>query len=335
MRRMRIVRSRSQAWLVALSAACGSGTRAPAAAPSEGAPEAVLCVTVSVDWEGAYFEEPDLAAMEAFGRELPEVPLTHLLNAAYFTKEDADAAEVVARMRRVIRAGDETGLHVHAWESLARAAGVTPRDEPSFLSDGALVIDGDAGFDIALEAYSVEEIRAFVGTSRALLEAHGFSLSRSFRAGGWLAGERVRQAVRAHGFDIDTSAVDAGWLDEAEGTPLQASIRAIWPDITPVSQPFFIDTPAGRLLEMPDTGGLADYLTEEEMRAHLGLALHEVGATKRTRFAHVGFHQEGAADFAPRVVRAIQAVRAGQGGEQVVFETLERCAERARAQAEL
>jgi hypothetical protein len=322
---------------LALGTACGSDAPAPSAPSSAASP--ALCVSVSVDWEGAYIEDADLAAMEAFAEALPEVPLTHLLNAAYFTKEEANSDQVAAHMRRVIRPGDETGLHVHAWHSLAVAAGVTPRARPSFLGDDgdeALVFDGDAGFDIALEAYDVDEIGAFVDASKKLLEQHGFTLSRSFRAGGWLAGERVRQAVREHGFDIDTSAVDAGWLDEVADTRLPASIRAIWPGITPDSQPFFIDTPAGPLLEMPDTGGLADYLTEAEMRAHLGQALARAGAAwagagAPMRFAHLGFHQEGAADFAPGLVRVIQAVRVEYGPARVAFETLERCAERARA----
>ena len=43
-------------------------------------------VLVTVDWEGSGFDEEDLAAFRQFRDEFPEVPLTHYLNAAYFTR---------------------------------------------------------------------------------------------------------------------------------------------------------------------------------------------------------------------------------------------------------
>jgi hypothetical protein len=115
--------------------------------------QGALCVAVSVDWEGASLEEADLSALERLERELPGVPLTHFANAAYFTKPGADPARVRAAMNRVIREGDEVGLHVHPWHHLVEAAGVEPRFEPSFLGQRDSEIDGESGYDIELEGY--------------------------------------------------------------------------------------------------------------------------------------------------------------------------------------
>ena len=43
-------------------------------------------VVVSVDWEGSGFDDADLAAFNDFRDEFPDIPLTHFLNAAYFTR---------------------------------------------------------------------------------------------------------------------------------------------------------------------------------------------------------------------------------------------------------
>ena len=100
--------------------------------------------------------------------------------------------------------------------------------------------------------------------------------------------------------------------------------------MSPSIQPYWIETPAGRLLEMPDSGAPADYLTTDEMLDHLRAELRRAEHGQRTRFAQVGFHQEGAGDYMPRVVVALQTF-AAEHGPQVRFATLRDCADRYRA----
>ena len=92
--------------------------------------ESGASVVVSVDWEGSGFDEEDLAAFRQFRDEFPEVPLTHYLNAAYFTRltptDVIGAVSTSDKIRAVLRDGDEIGLHVHADGHLLHAAGVPP-----------------------------------------------------------------------------------------------------------------------------------------------------------------------------------------------------------------
>lgn len=310
----------------------GSGCRVGGKPPPEPgdvvSPAARICVAVSVDWEGAYLDPDDLQAFTQFRRELPDVPLTHLVNAGYFTKRDIDPVSTAQAISAVIGERDELGLHIHGWASLARRAGIEPRLQPSFLDAEGLVIEGDRGFDVPLEAYSVDDIRALVRTSRKILAEHGFVVSATFRAAGWLAGERVLEAIRAEGFEIDSSAVDADWLEEMADVSLPDRIRECWPDVHPDTQPFWIETRVGRLLEMPDTGALADYATADEMVAHLESVIASADAAPGTlRFAHVGFHQEGAADFAPRVIDALTRMKT-RDKRAIVYDTVKNCAAR-------
>lgn len=373
-------------------------------------------VAISVDWEGRDLSSINLNAFRACREAHPDIPLTHFLNAAYFTKPDADASKVQAAIRRVLHPDDELGLHIHPWKTLVEAAGVKFRSEPTIwgkdrpmrrstfigisgkdaakgalltrvspdgpaakagLKTGDLITKmgdkkiaayadisatvrnasggnkakvqfqrdgaghtveltygsrGDVGHEIAVEAYTANEFEAITRKSQALLQANGFEIGNSFRAGAWLAGPRVREAIRRAGFVVDSSATDTEWHDEIAHTALPATIKNLWPTVTRLSQPFLIETPAGMILEMPDTGALADYLTAKEMSDHIDEAVKLIQSKRQNNqdhYVHIGFHQETAARYLPRVTAAVKAVQA-KHGSLVVFETLEASAQHAR-----
>lgn len=336
----------SMALLLSLAAAC---KEAPKEAPQEqpaAKPEIPnekprqdlkghVRVAVSVDWEGAFLSEEGLEAMAEFRSAHPNVPLTHLICPGYYTNPGTKAKEEITKtIRSAIRPGDEVGLHIHAWKSLVTAAGVKPRLDRSFLSKELLDPgNGDVGFEIELDAYEPAELTKIVKTSKQLLTDAGFSVGKVFRSSGWLATKKVLTVVRAEGFEIDSSSTDPKWLDEYANkleVALPGRLEAVWPEITAESQPFFVETRAGRVLELPDTGALADYLTTDEMKAHLESALaraHE--KPDRDVFVHFGFHQETAHEFGPRLERALSRVKRAHGG-RLSFETMSSTAERAK-----
>lgn len=287
-------------------------------------------ITVSVDWEGMHLEERNLAAMEALRRDYPRVPFTHFLNAAYYTKKGAVPATITAQIRRTLKDGDETGLHIHPWRTLVEAAGVPFRAEPTFWEKGAKATefpDGDAGHDVELPAYTVDEIRKIVRESKRVLAQNGFEPGTSFRAGGWLADAKVLEAIRAEGYVVDSSAVDATWHEKLAGLPIRDRIRETWPKSTPTSAPETIETKSGTVLEMPNTAALADYVTARQMIENVERAIELAKADPlRPRFVHVGFHQETAAEFSPRVVAALFSILKNP---EVRFVTLAKAAEEA------
>ena len=281
-------------------------------------------MAVSVDWEGATLDAPDLAALERLERALPGVPLTHFVSAAYFTKPGADPEAVRRALARVVRPEDEVGVHLHAWTRLVEAAGVEPRFEPSYLGRDDWALDGETGWDVEIESYQPSELEAIVRTSMALLSLES---PRSFRAGAWLAGPRVLEAVRRCGFAIDSSASDAAWYDELAATPLPSRLKQVWPHVRRETQPFWISTAGGAILEMPLTGGMADYVTAQELEDHVGSMLARAVEQNRRLFVQTGLHQEGAADLADRVIESLTSVMAAHG-DRVDFETVATCAAR-------
>jgi hypothetical protein len=298
-------------WTFALAALCGC------VSPSK----PVVRIAISVDWEGRDLAPSNLHAYAAFRAAHPSVPLTQFLNAAYFTKRDADSANVREHMLRVIKPHDELGMHIHPWQSLVEASGVEFRTTPTIWGEQHPMRRGkiDSGHEGSVESYTSSEFQAIVAHAKEILAANGFDLGTSFRAGAWLAGPNVRRAIRGEGFLVDTSAPDPMWLDEIDAYALPGMIREVWPGVNQHTQPFTIETSEGSLLEMPDTGALADYITADEMVAHIGAVVDRLDGSDR--FAHLGFHQETAARYLPRVTEAVRRIKELHG-ERVRFETL-------------
>jgi hypothetical protein len=315
---------RSRLALLLFAVACRADAPAPTPSAPIAVPAARVHVTVSVDWEGHDLDPANLDAMRRFGTELAEVPLTHFLNAAYFTKPGADAGRTARDIAGVLRPNDECGLHIHCWRSLVEAAGVAFRTAPTFWGPQfeLIPLGNDVGHEVELEAYTVDEIRALMRESRRILAEHGLATGPWFRAGGWIAGPKVREALVREGFQVDSSATDTVWFDELEGFRLPARVHELWPEVNRTSAPFAIATPAGRLVEMPDTGALADYTEAQEICDHLADAISRLQADPGTDiYVHTGFHQETAAKYVDRVIAALKWAQS-QYGDRIVCEPL-------------
>lgn len=251
-------------------------------------------VVVSVDWEGSGFEAENLAAFREFRDDFPNVPLTHFLNAAYFTRLAPDdivgAASASDKIRTVLRDGDEIGLHVHADNHLLHAAGVAPRKFPSWDN-----LPDITGHSVPLSTFSEDEVRQIVHFSCRTLVQQGFDRPRAFRAGGWHAGGNVLNALAAEGFAVDSSEVPQDWLPSGFG-----DVERLWPNATRVSQPYRFQ---GGLVEVPDNGCLADYVTSTQMVDTFQAVARS--AQQRPVVLSLGFHQETAAKFLPRLRSAL------------------------------
>lgn len=262
-------------------------------------------VIVSVDWEGEDLTDQNLEAMAEFRRAYPQIPLVQFLNAAYYTKPAADAQETTARIRSVLSPCDEIGLHIHGWQDLFeaafRSAGLTSsryRNQPAFWTDNSLPVDGRYGHDVPIKEYSEEELQAVVRFSVQVLRQNGFHQPiTSFRAGGWMAGDNVLNAIAREGFTIDSSAIAPFFLQERiNGSPLFAYVNELWGEgglrpTTDTTAPYMI---LPGLVEVP--GALfADYVTDNYLHS---IMEHLLKSSPLERpILHLSFHEETAARF--------------------------------------
>ncbi len=296
--------------LAALAAGCSG---APAQTEQHEEVRGKILVVVTVDWEGRDLTEANIGAMEALRARRPDVPLVQFLNAAYFTKPGADAAATETQIRRALSDGDELGLHIHGWKRLFEAAGVEFRSSPTFWDPDGVVTSGcgfDCGHEVPISAYTEPELEQVIAFSVDTLDAQGFGRPTSFRAGGWMAKDNVRSALAAQGFVTENSAVPSEYLaSEIGDLPLFTWVDELWQGTTAASQPHELETEHGPILEIPDNGALADYMLPAEMVDVFHEAREALEADpKKDVVVSIGFHQETAAKYLPRVDEALDVI---------------------------
>ena len=265
---------------------------------------------VSVDWEGRDLSSRNLSAMKQFRSEFPEIKLLHFLNAAYYTKEGASSQDVNQKVSSVIRKGDELGLHIHAWKSLFEAAGVSFRSNPTYWGTRLTGCDSDCGHEVALTAYTTDEIRKVVRFSTQILSQNGFGRAKSFRTGGWLGSQAVLDAIAAEGFTLDSSRVPPQFLRAQLGSlPIFQWIQDLWGDARSTDQPRSVSTASGPIIELPDNGALADYMSASQMVSVYKTYASLVQAHPDVDYYfQIGFHQETAATYLPQVRQALRTI---------------------------
>lgn len=281
---------------------------------------------VTVDWEGRDLRDDNLRAMQDLHARFPDVKIVHFLNAAYFTKSGADAEEARTKIASAIAPGDEKGLHIHGWKRLFEAAGVPFKNTPTFWGTtiGPNECFYDCGHEVPISLYSVDELRKVVKFSLDTLEQQGFGRAKSFRCGGWMAKDNVREAVAAEGIAYEESAVPTAFLaPKLRSYPVQAWLDELWQGTTKTTQPYTIPTPAGDLVEIPDNGALADYVTADQMvdvfEANKAEWLRD---RRRKVVVSIGFHAETAAMYLPQLERALERIYETATRENIPLESI-------------
>lgn len=284
-------------------------------------------IVVSVDWEGRDLLPQNLDAMKALRRDYPTVRIVQFLNAAYFTKPGANATTVSAQIKSALLPTDDLGLHIHGWKRLFEASGVAFRTTPNFWGRPYLSNDCsfDCGHEVPISAYTEPELEKVIGFSIATLEANGLGHAKSFRAGGWMAKDNVRQALVAKGIVWDSSAVPQPYLAAELGTlPLLQWVGEEWKGTTAASQPYVITTAKGPLKEVPDNGALADYVSADQMYGtwEANKAAFLAGNKKKNVVVSIGFHHETAAIYLPQLEAALTRIYANAKDEKLPLESV-------------
>ncbi len=189
----------------------------------------------------------------------------------------------------------------------------------------------DLGHAVPLGSYGVEEIRKIIMTSLEILSLHHLIETpdncTGFRCGGWVSSDSVFEALLGAGnFLYDASAAPANFfkkLYERLNFPICRWLSMIWGNSrisepsyltntytfphynngvtgldhgdSHISQPTYIASL--NIMEAPDTGALADYVTFRQLTHYIDKAA-ETGADTTIS---IGFHQETATWPSPEI----------------------------------
>lgn len=284
-------------------------------------------VIVSMDWEGTGLKEKNLLAIEDFKARW-NIPIVHFYNPAYYTHPDISESEIHDFVGRAFFKEDEIGLHLHTPQHLLNRAGVKLRPSPCFSRLGDFNPMPFKGQEVMLLAYSKDEVKTLIQYSLGLLKSHGFHSIQSFRAGGWMADERVWESLCETGLSIESSAANTTFLKGSswEGDNLERYSELLWEKKGASLYPFPLQTFSGSLLEIPNNLGAIDYWNEENIYQ----TFNELISSHLSREGNVAVseevvlvinsHQETAAENMPKLYEFLKYLH-GVYGDKVEFIT--------------
>jgi hypothetical protein len=302
-----------------------------------------IYTTITVDWDGTVLDDDNIEAMQVFNETFPTLPITHFICPAYLTrlKKPADKLAAVAKINSAIKDIDEVTLHIHCWYSLMMACGITSAEvmrTPTYYENndpgpcvdtpGERWGDQDCGHGVPFGCYSVPQIKNILAQGRHLLRDAGVkntsssSAFQSFRCGGWLAGNRVLNAVREERYFYEASAAPSRYFSEVLQPvfpePVYSWVAEMWSGAmvefpqfmsnqwctqaypggvkgmypidttTAISDPNWIAEES--MVQIPDTGALADVTAEDTLQKYIEAAAN----TGRDVFISMGWHADTA-----------------------------------------
>jgi hypothetical protein len=283
-------------------------------------------VVWTLDFEGDAASDETMANTAAIADGL-KVPMVVMWNPRAWTTTQVSAAQADAMLAWTKgrgAKGDEVALHLHMWTDYVRAAGVTPRAQPSWAGRGD-------GYDVPITAYTEEEQRTLIAHGLKLMSDHGLSGITSFRAGGDFGDAATLRALVANGITADCTAVPAGSF---------GSLRWPW-TLAPDAQPYRPSRDdANRpgdlpLLEVPTNGGNTYGYNAATIapivRADLAM-LAKAGEVARERRAITVVSHPGTIDAAERgaiesLFRALAPLRYDADAGPLRFVTLRQLAQ--------
>jgi hypothetical protein len=202
---------------------------------------------------------------------------------------------------------DELGLHIHPQKVLVEAAGLNFLSSPSFSKGWAPTFGPLAGQEVMLHTYPERDLYQLIRFSLEVLEHYGFRDIHSFRAGGWMAGQNVFEALTQLNFRYESSATSAQFLNGTswQGENLQRYIEMIWPDINDHSGPYQVQTQYGHLWEVPNNLGAIDYWQADRDDEKIESIL-EGAQKKEEHLVVINSHQETALENWPKLIQFLK-----------------------------
>jgi len=129
--------------------------------------------------------------------------------------------------------------------------------------------------------------------------------------------------LAVEGFTLDSSATDAEFLKPSWGKyNLYGMVAKLWSQTKPTSQPYIYKTSSGlKILELPNNACLADYMTGLDMlKVFQSNAQLLKNNPRKDVYLSIGFHQETADEYLPRLREAIKLIRSDSKQNKIPIE---------------
>jgi len=154
-------------------------------------------VVWSIDWEGFDVKNEYLDEMSRIS-ETYSVPMTHFFNPYIYIYLSPSRARYLTDWV-LNRENESIGLHLHMYNKLIEASGVTVNNNPAWGSPTG------NGHDTPNSNYSYDDYKKIIEWALIQYEKYGLNKPVMYRAGGWYIDEENILVLKNLGFEIESS----------------------------------------------------------------------------------------------------------------------------------
>ncbi|NBQ52933.1 MAG: hypothetical protein EBU49_05065, partial [Proteobacteria bacterium] len=172
-----------------------------AQAQDEAAP---LDITLAAIWEGESLSAANEEAFAKFRQNFTAAKIVHFISPVYLTRAVRNSRIRDNERQKILEfigKGDLAGIYLNGWKSITESAGVSFRNSPTFWGNSlsARQCLDDCGREVAMTAYSSDDLRKIIRKSRTLFAKNGFGSPTIMQVAGHAAGPEVLSAATAEG----------------------------------------------------------------------------------------------------------------------------------------
>lgn len=154
-------------------------------------------VVWSIDWEGFDVKDKYLDEMARISKQY-SAPMTHFFNPyIYIYLSSSRASDLTNWVKS--RDGESIGLHIHMYNKLVQASGVTVNNDPAWGSPTG------NGHDTPNSNYGYDDYKRIIQWSLQQYEKNGLEQPTMYRAGGWYIDEENILVLKNLGFYVESS----------------------------------------------------------------------------------------------------------------------------------
>lgn len=265
-----------------------------------------LYVTISLFWEGSDIKQHNLDALQKLRSNFPQLKINHFISPVYFLDPEQRNSNL-NKFRSALKEQDQVGLLLSPQKPITDKAGILLRNAPSFWGQTEKFCDSECGASVPLTVYSSSDIEKIFDASIGATSNLGISFSKSFATSGWQYSKAIAEVAAKKGFKYDWSAIPPSRIvRRLHNFPIYNWTKDTWSQFEKSNQPRRIKTTLSPMIVIPQSGGVVDYNTSQELLSFYKETLAQV-QTSGTIY-NLAVHQETCATFLPRIIDAMNKI---------------------------
>lgn len=276
--------------------------------PSVGYSQNLTYASFSLIWDGSPIQQIHLNKIKEFRLKYPMFKFHHFICPSYFIEKRSKLNQ--SKIKSLILDGDQVGMYLNAKKPIVEKANVLFRISPSFWggAEKYCTDQPSCGSSIPITAYSSDEIESIIRVSQDLLQSSTLKLDPIVMVAGWQRSDSTITKLHKYGYKFDFSRIEPQSIERRlKYYPILEWVKQSWSGINSPYQSVKIISQRDSIISIPQSGGVVDYSTREELGLFIQQAF-ERAETHRGTIFNVAIHVSTAARYLARLDQMMQGL---------------------------